>query len=203
MAPNVHGALARRVFISHTGQDVRGQDFAASVLKPALQKAGMDVFIDFDSLKPGCWWRAELLDAAAGSAVFVAVLSKTYFQRVWCLMELDLAVNGLPDRPRQTDPYIIPVYIDDRRSITPPTAEQVKQLAQEKLQELQDCRMPTQQQTDALSYLEAVLSNPQRWSGLLNTLSNRQAIRSPQGVLQHHCELVKQVVSQQPDVVQR
>jgi hypothetical protein len=69
--------LARRVFISHTGEDACAKIFAQSVLPLSLKNAGLDVFLDTTGLPPGCDWPATLADAAAHSAVFVAVLVRT------------------------------------------------------------------------------------------------------------------------------
>jgi hypothetical protein len=66
--------LARRVFISHTGSDEGAKVFAQSVLKQALDNAGLDTFIDIHNLPPGCDFPERLADAAAHSSVFVAVL---------------------------------------------------------------------------------------------------------------------------------
>jgi len=46
--------LQRQVFISHTAADDQGRIFANSILKPALETAGLDVYVDFRNLQPGC-----------------------------------------------------------------------------------------------------------------------------------------------------
>jgi hypothetical protein len=75
--------LERRVFISHTGSDEGAKVFAQSVLKQALDNAGLDTFLDTKNLPPGCDWPGELVDAAAHSAVFVAVLVRRRGARGW------------------------------------------------------------------------------------------------------------------------
>jgi hypothetical protein len=167
--------LARRVFISHTGSDEGAKVFAVSVLKQALDNAGLDTFIDIHDLPPGCDWPGELADAAAHSAVFVAVLvrrrggesghglvgrskgsgegekpqgghkarakcctephrtapsptrstppipqSKSYTSRFWCMLELDLALHGLPGQPRAAEPLVIPVFYDSPDGVVQP-----------------------------------------------------------------------------------
>jgi hypothetical protein len=86
--------LKAQVFISHTGQDADACTFAASILAPALEAAGLYVFIDHFGLQPGDAWRPELLDAAANSAAVIGVLSRTYARRFWCMLELDAALRS-------------------------------------------------------------------------------------------------------------
>jgi hypothetical protein len=108
----VQEPLKQQVFISHTGQDEGAKTFAASILKPALERAGLKVYMDFSNLKPGQHWKAELVDAATNSQVVVVVLSKSYTSRFWCMLELDLARNGRPsDEPKPK--LIIPVCYDE------------------------------------------------------------------------------------------
>ena len=45
--------LKRQVFISHTGKDEGAKNFAASILKPALEAAGLAVYMDFSNLQLG------------------------------------------------------------------------------------------------------------------------------------------------------
>jgi hypothetical protein len=68
--------LARRVFVSYAGSDGGAKVFAQSVLKQALDKAGLQIFLGTDAqdLPPSCDVPERLADAAAHSAVFVAVL---------------------------------------------------------------------------------------------------------------------------------
>jgi hypothetical protein len=106
------------VFISHTGQDADAMMFSASVLKPALEAAGLAVYMDFSNLQLGASWPRELVDAAANSMVVVVVLSRTYTNRFWCMLELDLALHahaqqaggGGPGGSRR--PLVIPVFYD-------------------------------------------------------------------------------------------
>jgi hypothetical protein len=108
------------VFISHTGQDPAAKTFAASILKPALEAAGLSVFMDFSNLPPGCEWPAALVDAAAHSAVVVAVLSRSYVRRFWCMYELDMALHGIQGQSRAGKPLIIPVFYDSPSAILQP-----------------------------------------------------------------------------------
>jgi len=115
-----HGPLTRQVFISHTGQDKDARDFAACILKPALEAAGLKVYMDFSNLHPGCNWPAELMNAAANSAVVVVVLSQRYTQRFWCMLELDLALNSHSSKQQQQQqqgPLVVPVFYHAAGSI--------------------------------------------------------------------------------------
>jgi hypothetical protein len=108
----VQDPLKQQVFISHTGQDEGAKTFAASILKPAMFRAGLKAYMDFSNLKPGQHWKQELVNAAANSQVVVVVLSKSYTTRFWCMLELDLALNGR--RPGAgPNPVIIPVFYDE------------------------------------------------------------------------------------------
>jgi len=120
------GPLTHQVFISHTGQDKDARDFAASILKPALEAAGLDVYMDFSNLQPGCNWPAELMNAAANSAVVVVVLSQQYTQRFWCMLELDLALNSHSSKQQQQQqgPLVVPVFYHAADSIVQLTAIQ-------------------------------------------------------------------------------
>jgi hypothetical protein len=101
--------LRRQVFISHTGQDAVASTFATVILKDALQARGLSVYLDINNLAPGCNWPSELVQAATDSAVVVVVISKTYPEQLWCMMELDLALHARTQLPQ---PYIIPVFYD-------------------------------------------------------------------------------------------
>jgi hypothetical protein len=103
--------LIPQVFISHTGQDERARVFACSILEPALKAANVPVYIDYNNLEAGDIWPAELMNAAANSQVVVVVLSRSYVQRYWCMLELDLALHWR-QRHGCTAPRLIPVFVD-------------------------------------------------------------------------------------------
>jgi hypothetical protein len=110
--------LKRQVFISHTGRDEDAKTFAASILKPALEAAGLAVYMDFSSLQLGSSWREELVDAAANSMVVVVVLSRSFTSRFWCMLELDLALNahrrkqGEEGADHSRRPLVLPVFYE-------------------------------------------------------------------------------------------
>jgi hypothetical protein len=110
--------LKRQVFISHTGQDEGAKTFAASILKPALEATGLAVYMDFSSLEMGSKWPQELVDNAANSMVVVVVLSKTFSNQFWCMLELDLALHAHQQQQEGGDesdtrqPLVLPVFYD-------------------------------------------------------------------------------------------
>jgi len=110
--------LLPQVFISHTGQDQGAKTFAAAILKPALEAAGLKVFMDYAGLDPGDEWRDRLVEGAANSAVVVAVLSRSYPHRFWCCLELDLALRSHSGDAAQQRPLVIPVYYDAADAVT-------------------------------------------------------------------------------------
>jgi hypothetical protein len=132
--------------------------FAASIMKPALEAAGMRVFMDFSNLTPGCEWPAALVDAAAHSAVVVAVLSQSYVRRFWCMYELDLALHGAHGTPRSGDPLVIPVFYDDPSVILQPAAGE----AAVDLQKLWQARLAPG--SKAVPADRQQLVNPKRWA---------------------------------------
>jgi hypothetical protein len=80
--------------------------------------------LDYTSLEPGDTFQRELMKAAAHSSVFVAVLSKQYVQRFWCMLELDLALHWRKQQQRSQVPVVLPVFFDDYSGIS--TLEDVK-----------------------------------------------------------------------------
>jgi hypothetical protein len=150
--------MQRQVFISHTGQDNDAKAFAASILKPALAAAGLSVFMDFSNLPPGCQWSTELVEAAAHSAVVVAVLSACYVHRFWCMYELDLALHGKPGQPRACEPLIIPVFYHSPSDILQPK----EQTAAVDLQQLWQGKIAPDSTAVSANHRQHV--HPERWA---------------------------------------
>ena len=105
-------------FISHTGQDPAAGNFAAH-LHDKLEDQDMLHFYDGLSIEPGEEWKERIRSEVEKCAVFVAILSPTYFQRYWCMHELDLAFrhgrhifpvyygpHGRKDLPSDKDEFI-------------------------------------------------------------------------------------------------
>jgi hypothetical protein len=113
----MQGGLKQQVFISHTGQDEGAKTFAASILRPALERAGVKVYMDFTSIEYGESWKHALVDAAANSQVVVLVLSTHYSTRFWCMLELDLALRGLAPEAGLRGPVVIPVLYNEWEAV--------------------------------------------------------------------------------------
>ena len=177
MADGQNG-LQPQVFISHTGSDELGRVFAASILKPALEAAGLKTFIDHANLQLGCPWPLELVKAAATSAVFVMVLTQSYATRFWCLRELDIAMHGHPDHPTAAKPYIIPVYMHHHSLLRHPTVEQLRSDVLQRMGRLAGARDAAE-----LRDLQHLALDPERM------LRNIQALRNNQAEHRHHQSL--------------
>lgn len=76
------------------------------------------MFMDFSDLEAGSAWREELITAAGNSAIVVAVLSRSYTERFWCMYELNLARRTCDKLGRL--PYIIPVFYDGVDEVVQP-----------------------------------------------------------------------------------
>lgn len=110
--------LLRQVFFSHTGQDEAAKKFAQSLV-PAVLDGGYGeggfatVFENFTDLSPierlQWHWPKELLENAGNSMVMVVMLSVSFTQRFWCMLEVDLALNLHKGTSR---PIVIPVFYD-------------------------------------------------------------------------------------------
>jgi len=78
-------------FLSHTKRDETAKNFTVN-LKDEADKVGLVCFCDYRSIPLGVTWGDHIKEAAASCAGgFVAILSPQYFQRHWCMKELDLA----------------------------------------------------------------------------------------------------------------
>ena len=91
-----------KVFISHTGQDQDAATFAA-MLKETLDKENIEAFYDRHSIPPGADWQKKIKRAVLECNVFVAILSPAYFERYWCMLELDMALQ-------RKQVCILPIY---------------------------------------------------------------------------------------------
>ena len=100
-----HIANDSSIFISHTGQDTGVGNFAAN-LHDKLEDKEILSFCDACSLHPSELWKERIRWKVGKCAVFVAILSPTYFKRYWCMHELDLAIRQ--------DRIVFPVYYGQR-----------------------------------------------------------------------------------------
>jgi hypothetical protein len=79
------------VFLSHCGEDCK-RDFAA-MLKQELERAGIRCFLDERDLQLGDHATKEMLSAMERAHFGIAILSKGFFLREWCLKELQTFVK--------------------------------------------------------------------------------------------------------------
>ena len=118
-----HPRKAPTVFISHTGKDEISAAFSEVLWESLRKRHGIDTFLDSESIKTGDAWAQEIEFCATGCNVFVCILSDAYFQRYWCMHELDLAL--------QSGRYIIPVCFDKEYKIPDASDTTRKVLADE------------------------------------------------------------------------
>jgi hypothetical protein len=120
-SPPAHPSHAARptlkplVYISHTAHDGGAKAFAASILRPALEAAGLGVGCDLCNVKS----LQRMVEAAANSMVVVVVLSTCYTQQFWCMLALDLALNSHQQQQEggeggssHSKTLVIPVFYD-------------------------------------------------------------------------------------------
>lgn len=74
------------VFISHCGRDCK-RDFAV-FLKIELERSGVRAFLDDRDLRPGDVAADVMLEAMATARYGVVLLSRGFFEREWCVKEL-------------------------------------------------------------------------------------------------------------------
>lgn len=93
-----------RVFVSHCKEDRA----AAERIVATLRGFGLDVWVDFDSIKPGFIWRDEIRDGIVRSDCFVLIVSNAYLNSDFCKDEFETLKIFRFNR-------IIPILIDDCR----------------------------------------------------------------------------------------
>jgi hypothetical protein len=86
------------IFISYSRQD----SAFVKQLTERLNKANLDVWIDWEDIPYSSNWWDEISEAVAGASAFVCVLSDEYFKSDTCRAELKLA--------EESNKRIIPVY---------------------------------------------------------------------------------------------
>jgi TPR repeat protein/Leucine-rich repeat (LRR) protein len=94
------------VFISHCGDDCK-EDFA-DLVRDDLERAGVLCFLDEPSLEVGKSAAEEMLKAVEEATYGVVIISPDFFEREWCLKELETFVR----RGR-----IVPVFLGDFAAI--------------------------------------------------------------------------------------
>ena len=93
-----------------------------------MEDEGILSFFDALSIQPCELWKKRIRSEVEKSAVLIAILSPTYFQRYWCMHELDPALrqgrrvfpvyygqcSGPRDLPRDKDEFISR-FAEDKR----------------------------------------------------------------------------------------
>ncbi|CAI8608213.1 unnamed protein product [Vicia faba] len=101
------------VFINFRGKDTRSK--FVSHLYAAFTNAGINTFLDDESLEKGKELGPELLRAIDGSQIFIVVFSENYVHSSWCLDELQQIIKFNKDKDRLIMPLfhggITPSYI--------------------------------------------------------------------------------------------
>lgn len=106
-----HASIGATVFISYARQD----GDAALRLANDLRRAGVGVWIDRDSLRPGQRWRPAISDAIENCQYFIAVLSsRSVNHRGYVQAELREALDVLRQVP-DSETFVIPVRLDDAK----------------------------------------------------------------------------------------
>lgn len=110
--PKPKTRLVQQVFISFAAIDDGARKYAVNVVKPALQRAGLEVILfgAEEKAEVTAYWTPTVQQAAADSAALVAIFSEQYTSRYWCMRELELALNGYEDLEREQPPTVIPLY---------------------------------------------------------------------------------------------
>jgi hypothetical protein len=68
------------------------------------------IWRDQDQLRTGEPWRTEVAEALDGAAIFLAIVSRTYFDSDECRKELDRFLGWLKDPTRGTERKIVPIF---------------------------------------------------------------------------------------------
>ncbi|XP_039166922.1 toll/interleukin-1 receptor-like protein [Eucalyptus grandis] len=81
------------VFLSFSGADTRF-DFT-SFLNRALNNAGICIFMDEDAIKVGDKIGETILQAIDNSKIYIPIISQTYLDCKWCLIEFERMMNNV------------------------------------------------------------------------------------------------------------
>ena len=122
--------------------------------------AGLPVYVGYKNLNLGDPWPAELVRNAANSTVLVAVITKSYNQRFWCMCELDLALRRQSEQGGRF--LVIPVFVDDPATVPGPGDSPGSEWRRK-----------------ALIAEELALFNEQRWQSNMKGLSKELQCASP------------------------
>ena len=108
------------VFLSYAREDQK----EAKKIFEDLKKHGVNIWADFDSLRPGSKWKIEITRAIKESRYFLAVISSNSVSKKGHVQkEINLALGILDEFPEQ-DTYIIPIRLNE----CSPSHEKLKEL---------------------------------------------------------------------------
>lgn len=108
------------VFLSYAKEDKED----AKKIFENLRNHGVNIWADFDSLRPGSKWEIEIKKAIKKSRYFLAVISPNSVSKIGHVQkEINQALNILDEFPEQ-DIYIIPIRLNE----CSPSHEKLKEL---------------------------------------------------------------------------
>ena len=81
-----------KVFLSHTKKD-RAVEALVSFLSDTLKRMNINRFVEYESILPATFWEDEIEENCGYCDVFVFFLSQKFFDRHWCMRELDIALS--------------------------------------------------------------------------------------------------------------
>ena len=93
--------LARDVFVSHRGPDVKRE--LVSHIVDRLQRVGITVFVDYN-LEKGCLSWPTILAHLRGAKRVLLVLTPHFEESPWCLEEVRVMAERLE--------AVLPIYVD-------------------------------------------------------------------------------------------
>ncbi|KAG7552751.1 Toll/interleukin-1 receptor homology (TIR) domain [Arabidopsis thaliana x Arabidopsis arenosa] len=103
--PSSYTVPKHQVYISFRGQDIRKK--FSSFLKAALQKSGINVFIDAEDVNGGGALKSLLIDIGR-SRVALVIFTENYMSSSWCLEEL-VEIKKLKDMGML---LVIPIFYE-------------------------------------------------------------------------------------------
>lgn len=78
---------------------------AAGQVKKVLASIGIAAFLAHEDIAVSEEWRLKILEQIGKAKIFIALLSKSYFQSVWCVQESGIAVY-------RGDMTVVPISLD-------------------------------------------------------------------------------------------
>jgi hypothetical protein len=104
------------IFISYRHASNASEDKWVDVFRKKLEESLTDlvgkvtIWQDTDGLRAGDQWRPEIAAALDTTAIFLAVVSRTYFDSDVCRSELDCFLAKVKDSDEETRRRIVPIF---------------------------------------------------------------------------------------------